>query len=146
MGLRRHSTTRTEVLKMIKKRPKTDQLFKHVGALGDLSSTMIALAEFAPDRMTMAQGVFFLLAASADIAGKPTTFTEIKEAQGEAINRSLHSTYRVLLTPSRTFPKGLDWLARVENPQDNREKLLKLTPKGREIIREVMAAYSGEDV
>src|SRR3546814_14484898 len=70
---------------------------------------MIALAEFAPDRMTMAQGVFFLLAASADIAGKPTTFTEIKEAQGEAINRSLHSTYRVLLTPSRTFPKGLDW-------------------------------------
>src|SRR3546814_1559155 len=94
MGLRRHSTTRTEVLKMIKKRPKTDQLFKHVGALGDLSSAMIALAEFAPDRMTMAQGVFFLLAASADIAGKPTTFTEIKEAQGEAINRSLHSTYR----------------------------------------------------
>src|SRR3546814_6911872 len=96
-------------------------------------------------RMTMAQGVFFLLAASADIAGKPTTFTEIKEAQGEAINRSLHSTYRVLLTPSRTFPKGLDWLARVENPQDNREKLLKLTPKGREIIREVIAAYSGEE-
>src|SRR3546814_11742500 len=129
MGLRRHSTTRTEVLKMIKKRPKTDQLFKHVGALGDLSSAMIALAEFAPDRMTMAQGVFFLLAASADIAGKPTTFTEIKEAQGEAINRSLHSTYLVLLTPSRTFPKCLEWITRVASPTQKRRKTVKRTPK-----------------
>jgi hypothetical protein len=125
---------------------KIDPLFKHVGGLADFSAALIVLAEEAPDRMTMAQGVFFLLAASADLTGKPTTFTEIREAAGETINRSLHSTYRVLLKPSRTHPKALGWLERHENPQDNRQKFLKLTPKGRKIVREVVARLTGQDV
>lgn len=127
-------------------REKPDPLFKRVRGLADLSSALIVLAEEAPDRMTTAQMVFFLLAASADLAGRAATFTEIREAQGEALNRSLHSTYRQLLKPSRTFPNALGWLDREENPADNREKFLKLTPKGRKVIREVVAALTGEDV
>jgi hypothetical protein len=137
-------TPRTRVHRMATRKP--DPLFKHAGGLADLSSAMIVLAEEAPERMTCAQMVFFLLAGAADLAGRPTTFTEIYEAQGEAINRSLHSTYRQLLKPSRTFPKALGWLDRTENPADNREKLLKLTPKGRKVIAEVVAALTGEDV
>lgn len=101
---------------------------------------MVVLAEEAPDRMTLSQGMFFLLAASADLKGKPTTYTEIKEEFGEAVNRSLHGTYRVLLKPSRPYPNALGWLDRVEDPTDNRRKLLTLTSKGRTIIQSLIRA------
>lgn len=131
-------------------RKGVDPLFKHVGGLADFSSALIVLAELAPDRMTMSQGVFFLLAAASDLAGKPATFTSIKEAAGPQINRSLHTTYKVLLDGSRrpenSRQQGLNWLRREENPADNREKLLRLTSKGRDVIREVLAALTNEDL
>lgn len=119
---------------------RTNPLFKHAGMLAELSKAMVVLAEEAPDRMTLSQGMFFLLAASADLEGKPTTYTEIKEEFGEAVNRSLHGTYRVLLKPSRPYPNALGWLDRVEDPTDNRRKLLTLTAKGRMIIQSLIRA------
>ena len=102
--------------------------------LRELSTSLVTLAEEAPDRMTAAQLLFFVLAAEADLRGVPTTFTAIREGASEAVNRSMHSTYRQLLEPSRTFPKALGWLRREENPLDNREKFLRLTTKGRAVV------------
>jgi hypothetical protein len=132
-------------------RSKSDPLFKHVGALADFSSALISLAQAAPDRMTMSQGVFFLLAAGADLAGRPTTFTEIRETAGPSINRSMHTTYKVLLDEplervDAPRQKCLGWLQRHTNPLNGREKFLTLTPKGREIIREVLSAITGENL
>lgn len=131
-------------------RPRgVDPLFKHVGALADFSSAMIVLAEFAPKSMTMAQGVFFLLAAGADLAGRPATFSAIRDTAGPVINRSLHSTYKTLLDgPNRKdnpTQKGLNWLYREVNPSDEREKFLRLTPEGRRVIREVITAITGKE-
>ncbi len=102
------------------------------------------LAKMAPERMTLSQAIFFVLAGSADLAGKQPTYTDIKEEVGDQLNRSLHTTYRILLEPSRAFPKGLGWLTSELNPKDNRVKFLRLTPKGRGVMAELAAAMKVE--
>lgn len=121
-------------------RPTSDNLHAHVGSLVDLGAAMMAMAEMAPERMSVSQVIFFITAATADLAGKRPTFSEMRNSLGEDINRTLHATYRVLLEPSRAYPKGLGWLTRERNPADNREWFLKLTPKGRLVIKEVLRA------
>lgn len=120
-----------------------ESLFMHVGALGDFSSALITLTDLLPERTSLSQASFFLIAGAADIAGQQPTFTELKEVLGPAINRSLHSTYRTLLPPSRTVPYGAGLLERHENPYDNRQKILKLTPKGREVFAQLIIALKG---
>lgn len=123
---------------------RSDPLFASLGELRSFSTALMLLAEHTPERMTLAQMVFFLYAGMADLRGTPATFTEIKEAAGPRINRSLHTTYKSLLSGARRSdrPKsaqtGLNWLRRDENPLDNREKLLRLTPKGRQILTELL--------
>lgn len=131
-------------VKRMKDRPK-DELHLHVADFANLSAAMIVLAEMAPDRMTMSQAIFFLVAASADLAGKRPTYSEVREALGDDINRTLHTTYRIVLEPSRVYPKGLGWMTRETNPADNREKFLRLTKKGREVMKEVLRAL-GKDI
>lgn len=121
-----------------------DPLKKHIGDLANLSAAMMVMAEMAPERMSVSQMIFFLAAGAADIAGKRPTYSEVREALGEDINRTLHTTYRVVLKPSRVYPKALGWLDREQNPADNREWFLKLTPKGREVIMEVLRALGRE--
>jgi hypothetical protein len=77
-------------------------------------------------------------------AGRKPTYSDIKEAVGDQINRSLHTTYRILLEPSRVYPNGLGWLKQVPNPMDNRVKFLVMTPKGRKVMEEIMAALEGQ--
>ena len=117
---------------------RSDGLFNHIGTLGEFSEALTLLASLLPERITLSQATFFLLTASADIAGKQPTYTEIKETLGPAVNRSLHSTYRSLLTPSKAVPYGAGLLERFENPDDNRQKILKLTEKGRELINQLI--------
>jgi len=138
-----------ELIELTRPGAKPDGLFKHVGELRDFGLAMLVLAELAPERMTMAQAIFFLLAAGADLAGRPATFSGIREAVGPVINRSLHTTYKVLLDgPNRKDnprQKGLNWLYRESNPNDEREKFLRLTPEGRRVIREVIIAITGNE-
>lgn len=122
-----------------------DPLKGHIGDLVNLSAAMMVMAEMAPDRMSASQMIFFLAAASADLAGKQPTYSEVREALGDDINRTLHTTYRVVLEPSRIYPKALGWLSRTQNPNDNREYFLKLTPRGREVLKEVLKAL-GRDI
>ena len=120
-----------------------------VGALRDFSAALIELAEQAPERTTAAQMAFFVLAGMADAAGKPATFTEIKDAVGEAINRSLHTTYKVFLdreqrrSDTAAVRQGLGWLTREEDRADNRRKYLRLTPKGRAVLASLIETLKG---
>lgn len=102
------------------------------------------LAEHSPRNLTLAQCVFFLHAGLADLVGRAATFTEIKEAVGPAVNRSLHTTYKAFLKEGRLRDgersEGLGWLNTQTDPRDNRRKYLILTPEGRHILKEVMAA------
>jgi len=129
---------------------KNDPLFAAVGEFRDFSTALMTLAEHAPERMSLAQMLFFLLAGMADLRGTPATFSEIKEATGDTINRSLHTTYKILLDGARrsdrpkSAARGLNWLRREENPLDDREKLLRLTPQGREELRDLLDAMRGE--
>lgn len=115
--------------------PHTDVLSRHTGDFRNLTAALIALADSAPHRMTLSQAVFFLAAGAAVLRGERPTYTDIKNAVGDEVNRSLKTTYRVLLEPSRLYPNALHWLDRVENPSDNREKFLVLTPAGRRALK-----------
>lgn len=121
-----------------------DPLFKSVSDFADFSAAMIVLAEMAPERMTLSQAIFFVLTATADLAGKDPTYSDVKDAVGDKINRSLHTTYRILLEPSRAYPNGLGWLKQEANPDDNRVKFLRLTREGRRVMAEVLEAMKGE--
>jgi hypothetical protein len=119
--------------------------------LRTFSEALIKLAEQAPERTTTGQMAFFVLAGIADATGKPATFTEIKEQVGNAINRSLHTTYKVFLDRelrrSDTDSKraGLGWLTREEDQDDNRRKYLRLTPEGWRVLRELELKLRGSD-
>jgi hypothetical protein len=121
----------------------------HTPALRNFSVGVVTLAEIAPRHLTLAQASFFLAAAMADRAGKPATFTELQEAVGPAINRSLHTTYRVFLNEGRIRngkrQDGLGWLRRETDPSDNRRKWIKLTPLGQSVADEIGQALALED-
>lgn len=125
------------------------KLATHVSELRDFSAALIELAEQAPERTTVAQMAFFVLTGMADAAGKPATFTEIKEAVGPSINRSLHTTYKVFLdrvqrrSDSDATRQGLGWLTREEDQEDNRRKYLRLTPKGRAVLTSLLKTLRG---
>lgn len=119
-----------------------DPLKGHVGDLARFSAAMIVCAEMAPHRMTISQVIFFVTAAAAIVAGKQPTYTDIKDAIGEEVGRSLNTTYRVLLERSRIYPNALQWLKRETNPADNREQIFDLTPKGRKVLKEVIEAMA----
>jgi len=124
------------------KQQRSDPLTRHVRDFENYSAAMIVLAESAPDRMSLSQGIFFILTATADLAGKDPTFSDIKEAVGDTVNRSLHTTYRVLLEPSRNYPDGLGWLRQEPNPMDARQKFLRLTPKGKSVLKGMLHAMN----
>lgn len=119
----------------------SNELTLRVGELTDYSTVLLTLAEMVPERTTLAQVSFFLLAAIADAAGKPATFTELREAVGPAVNRSLHTTYKLFLDrPMRRSDydskrQGLGWLTREMDPDDNRKNYLRLTPSGKAIVK-----------
>ena len=110
--------------------------------LRSFSAALITVAELAPDRMTMSQMAFFLFAAMADLRGTPQTFSEIRDAAGPQIRKSLHTTYKILLDGSRRSDRadtpGVGWLRREEDPSDNRRKFLRLTDRGRDIVRAII--------
>ena len=120
--------------------PTNKEMQQSIASFQSLSAALLILGELAPERMTLSQAVFFILAGSADLTGKKTTFTDIKDKVGDTLNRSLHTTYRILMRPSRQYPKGLGWLDSEVNPDDNRVKFLRLTPEGRRVMQTVANA------
>lgn len=126
----------------------TASLLKHVGLLRDFSSGLLRLATLAPDRLTASQLTFFMLAGISDLAGAPTTFTEIKEVVGDPMSKSLHTTYKVFLSDegrSSTRQQALGWLMRETDRHDNRKKYLRLTKKGRDVMAQVITEITGEE-
>jgi hypothetical protein len=129
-------------------KPKTAraELQRSLGDLIEFSTGLIALAELSPRTLTLGQMTFFLIAAGADLKGKPAVFSEIREAIGDVIGNSLHTTYKVFLdeagrrTDQASPSARLGWLTRVIDPQDNRRKFLHLTAKGHEVLLDLQAA------
>lgn len=103
------------------------------------SQGICILSNYAPNRLSLPQASFFALAALCDRAGRPGYITELREALGDRSGRSVQNSYRVFLSPSKERGDGLGWLQH-EITRDGRQKLVKLTPKGREIMEKVLAA------
>lgn len=107
----------------------------------NVSEALGALAELLPERTSLSQILFFLHAARADMLGKPKRFSDIKEDLGDRINRSLHTTYKLFLSDGNlregARQPGLGWLYTEANPQDLREKFIRLTPAGKKLLKDL---------
>lgn len=118
----------------------SDKLALRVGDLSAWADGVTRLAEMSPERTTMPQMAFFLAAACGDLAGRPTTLTDIKDDVGSIICRSVHSTYALFLDRPRKCRRrgepqeGLGWLTQETDPLDNRRKFLRLTEAGRAAV------------
>ncbi len=109
-----------------------------------LLSTALRVASLAGcDRLTVPQLLFFLTVAEADMANKATTLTDIQEGLGDAIGRSLHSTYKTLMAPrGRTNANGIGWIKSDVNPDDLRQRFLSLTPLGKKVVTAMAEALT----
>lgn len=114
-------------------------LWKRVGVLAGSSAFLIYLAEAGSHRLSLNQLAFFMLAATADAAGKPATYSEIV-ANTDGLTTGIKNSYRQLLETSRAYPKALGWLHTESNPDDERESFLRLTPVGRAVIEGALLA------
>lgn len=121
-----------------------EPLFLSLNEFVKFSEGMLVLADQAPERLTASQLIFFVLTATADIAGKHPTFSSIKESVGDQINKSLHSTYKIFLSPSRVYPNGLGWLRQELSENDSRVKFLRLTGEGRRVMTRLLRALTVE--
>lgn len=128
------------VMQMAKRKDTGSPLWRRVGELGASSAFLLYLADVASDRLSLTQAAFFLLAATADAAGKPATRTAILSTYHEQFRGSIRNSYRQLLPKSRVYPTALGWLETEENPDDSREKFLKLTGEGRSVIEGALLA------
>lgn len=122
-------------------------LYASVGPLASLSAAFLFLAQEGHDRLTINQAAFFLLVAAADARGRPLTLTEIMEAHDLELGKSIQNSYKVFLEPHGRSPKdfALGWLTREPDPDDERRKFLRLTPKGEEVAKAVLLASGRGD-
>jgi hypothetical protein len=112
-------------------------------ALRSVSAALKVFAENGYDRMTLPQALFFCAVVEAHLLGQRVTFSEIKDQLGEAINKSLHSTYKTMLVPrGRSNDNGMGWIDAQPNPDDLRERFLILTDKGRALALDIISAYT----
>lgn len=115
-------------------------LWQRVGELAGSSAFLMYLAEAGSDRLTVSQAAFFMLAAAADAKGDPATRSRLLTASGADFRPSIRNSYRQLLAPSRVYPNALGWLQTEDNPLDNREQFLRLSPEGKAVIEGALLA------
>ena len=121
-------------------------LWKRVGELGASSAFLLYLSDVATDRLSLTQAAFFMLAATADAAGKPATRSAIMATYQEQFRGSIRNSYRQLLKPSRVYPGALGWLMAEENPDDSRENFLRLTKLGKLVAARALLALGSIDL
>lgn len=125
---------------MVRKGDTSPQLWKRVGELAASSAFLLYLADVGSDRLSLTQAAFFMLAATADAAGKPATRTQLIQTYHDTFRGSIRNSYRQLMEPSRVYPNGLSWLMAEENPDDSREQFLRLTDEGRSVVEGAILA------
>lgn len=128
-------------------------LWKRVSELGASSAFLLYLSEVGSDRLSLTQAAFFLIAATADAAGKPASRIDIINTHEETFRGSIRNSYRQLMPPSRLYPNGLGWLEAEVNPMDSREQILRLSEKGKAVIEgalltlePIVAPYPKRDI
>lgn len=113
----------------------------HADGCDSLKAALLVLLENVDSRFSLPQAIFFLEVAVGSMRGRDPTYTEVKASFGEAFSSGLNSSYTTLLVPdSKSSERGLGFIARKSNPNDLREKILTLTPEGRTVVAQMIAA------
>lgn len=137
----RDATLGIERERMLTQRKDTPRpLWQRVPELAGSSAFLLYLADVATDRLSLTQAAFFMMAATADVMGKPATRSQLMDTYGESFRGSIRNSYRSLLEPTSRYPKALGWLSIEVNQADSREHFLRLTNEGRSVINGALLA------
>lgn len=123
--------------------PTHDQSARLWAKLPELQAStafMLYLAKVGSDRLSLTQAAFFMLAATADAAGRPATRSQLIHTHSVTFRGSIKNSYRQLLEPSGKYQTALGWLRTEPNPDDDREQFLRLTKAGKKVILCVLLA------
>lgn len=104
--------------------------------LDGLIGVVERLIPHAPETLTARQLLFFLAVARKDLRHSRVTLSQIR-SEFEGLGRSIEKSKDILLEPSRSYPKAVDWLTQEHDPEDRRVRYLRLTPRGLDLLAHV---------
>jgi hypothetical protein len=113
----------------------------NVAILGAFGRAMTKMACKVPDRATLGQTVFFLTVARADLQGNPATFGDFEASVMSRSTASLKNTHKLFLASPRATGACLGWLTTERSLSRTGRVHFRLTPKGREVLADMMREY-----
>ena len=131
-------------LRIVAKDSPMASLKKDAWPIFAMSGAIQRLAYEIPNRVTIRQLLVFLMIAEEVSMGRDITIAEIRAKVGkdksgdDLLGQSIGRSYQVFLEPTKREPDNLGWAKVEENEDDRRQKFLRLTPLGTEIVAEVI--------
>ncbi len=109
---------------------------------------MLWFAARTPARITIRQALAFLLFAEGDVHGAPRTVQFLRDlwipdaVEGKAFATALTRSFAIFFEPDGDEPHALGWLYSVIDEEDKRNKVIRLTDKGKTAYRELLATIA----
>lgn len=123
----------------------TPSRFKEgAGELMSWAKTLQIIVEQIPARTSLRQAYAFALIAEANALGKSIIISDLKEiagadSTGEPIfGQSIGRSYQLLMEPTKRDPDGLGWISLETDEDDQRRKIVRLTPQGEAIANQIV--------
>lgn len=104
-----------------------------------LAKALQIIATKIPARTSLRQVYAFMLIVEANSLGKSIIISDLKEIagadnSGEPIfGQSIGRSYQLLMEPTKRDPDGLGWIKLETDEDDQRRKIVRLTPTGEAI-------------
>ncbi|WP_341023572.1 hypothetical protein [Brevundimonas diminuta] len=120
-------------------------LAEHADTFAAIESSVRAIAELMPARVSLRQGLAFIFVVRANARGRRVTMTDVRQSFSEtehgsvSVGQSIAKSFQVFFEASKQEPNGLNWVRQEADADDRRKKYLVITAEGAEVARKMAA-------
>lgn len=108
-----------------------------------LGSALRVMATEMPARVTLRQCLFLMTVAYAHVTNRSVTVRSIRTFLGDNLGKSIEKSFHLFLEPTDRDPDRLGWITQVQDPNDLRNKELKLTKAGMDFLVPIIESVEG---
>lgn len=139
--IQRYGTSMDPVISETSSAPATTPMSRATLAteLDKLADVMKVVIKQAPETLTARQLLLFLAVARKESMQHQATLTQIMSDHG-GLKRSIERSKGMLLEPSKAYPKAAGWLMQEHDPKDRRIRHLRLTPRGADVLAQMLGS------